>query len=173
MAYRVRIGGCCWCEWAASDFQKLFWQPRLRVGLSARAFCGEAANHRLFNCTPPCDNPIALGMRASTSIFRCRLHSDQSALLFTPIRRFQPHTGARRVFTGNDASYLAQRPLSLLQHRTYQCISIHQNEPTIYALSTAPGKAAIAVIRVSGSACREVLFPKNGQSRPNQHAADL
>lgn len=33
---------------------------------------------------------------------------------------------------------------------------IKQNEPTIYALSTAPGRAAIAIIRISGSACLAV-----------------
>lgn len=30
------------------------------------------------------------------------------------------------------------------------------NEPTIYALSTAPGRAAIAIIRISGPACFQV-----------------
>lgn len=35
----------------------------------------------------------------------------------------------------------------------------HVQEPTIYALSTAPGRAAIAVIRVSGPACKQVSPP--------------
>lgn len=33
---------------------------------------------------------------------------------------------------------------------------IQQDEPTIYALSTAPGRAAIAIIRISGPACLTV-----------------
>lgn len=42
-------------------------------------------------------------------------------------------------------------------------------EPTIYALSTAPGRAAIAVIRVSGPACRHIyaaLCPGTKPPRP-------
>lgn len=35
---------------------------------------------------------------------------------------------------------------------------------TIYALSTAPGRAAIAVIRISGSRCKEVNQPYNESS---------
>ena len=31
-------------------------------------------------------------------------------------------------------------------------------QPTIYALSTAPGRAAIAVIRVSGVGCKKVFL---------------
>jgi hypothetical protein len=45
---------------------------------------------------------------------------------------------------------------SLLQHRNYQSTYIRHEDPTIYALSTAPGKAAIAVIRASGPACKTV-----------------
>lgn len=46
-----------------------------------------------------------------------------------------------------------QRALRAPQHRLYH---IAHHEPTIYALSTATGRAAIAVIRVSGPACRQV-----------------
>ncbi|KAL5337076.1 hypothetical protein BJX70DRAFT_253301 [Aspergillus crustosus] len=34
--------------------------------------------------------------------------------------------------------------------------SIHEGDSTIYALSTAPGRAAIAVVRVSGPDCVSV-----------------
>lgn len=47
-------------------------------------------------------------------------------------------------------------PLSICQTRSHQSSPIHHEQPTIYALSTAPGKAAIAVIRISGPACRQV-----------------
>ena len=37
--------------------------------------------------------------------------------------------------------------------------SVHiHNEPTIFALSTAPGRSAIAIIRISGPACLKVRF---------------
>lgn len=44
-----------------------------------------------------------------------------------------------------------------------------QIEPTIYALSTAPGRAAIAVIRISGSACLSIyqaLCPEQKDPKP-------
>ncbi|KAF2771594.1 P-loop containing nucleoside triphosphate hydrolase protein [Teratosphaeria nubilosa] len=43
------------------------------------------------------------------------------------------------------------------------------HEPTIYALSTAPGRAAIAVIRISGPACLDIcraLCPGKAEPRP-------
>ena len=49
-----------------------------------------------------------------------------------------------------------------------------QIEPTIYALSTAPGRAAIAIIRISGPACLSVyrsLCP--GQKEPKPRYATL
>jgi len=53
------------------------------------------------------------------------------------------------------------------------CLSIAaNNEPTIYALSTAPGRAAIAIIRISGSACLtiyETLCPGKPPLKP-RHA---
>lgn len=49
--------------------------------------------------------------------------------------------------------HAVQRILKAPKERLYH--TSHE-EPTIYALSTANGRAAIAVIRVSGSACRQV-----------------
>ncbi|KAF2878255.1 GTP-binding protein TrmE N-terminus-domain-containing protein [Massariosphaeria phaeospora] len=44
-----------------------------------------------------------------------------------------------------------------LHHSSYSSALVANcAEPTIYALSTAPGKAAIAVIRISGPACSQV-----------------
>jgi len=51
---------------------------------------------------------------------------------------------------------------------------IKTNEQTIYALSTAPGRAAIAIIRISGPACLDVysaLCP--GKSSPRARQATL
>lgn len=39
-------------------------------------------------------------------------------------------------------------------HRSFA--SLHEYASTIYALSTAPGRAAIAIIRISGTACLDV-----------------
>lgn len=35
---------------------------------------------------------------------------------------------------------------------------VHESGPTIYALSTAPGRAAIAVVRISGPRCLQVRY---------------
>ncbi|KAJ4378884.1 mitochondrial splicing system protein [Didymella sp. IMI 355093] len=56
--------------------------------------------------------------------------------------------------------------MSLAQHRQFH-VNVH--EPTIYALSTASGKAAIAVIRVSGPACAQIykgLCPSTAFPKP-------
>lgn len=42
-----------------------------------------------------------------------------------------------------------------------------KNESTIYALSTAPGRAAIAIIRISGPACMNVC------DRPKNHDKEI
>lgn len=47
------------------------------------------------------------------------------------------------------------------------------DDPTIYALSTAPGRAAIAIIRISGSACRAIyhsLCPGTSLPQPRYAA---
>ncbi|KAG9195706.1 tRNA modification GTPase [Alternaria panax] len=64
----------------------------------------------------------------------------------------------------------AQRILSVPKQRQYH--SSHE-EPTIYALSTANGRAAIALIRVSGSACRQIyegLCPSTAFPKPRYAA---
>ncbi|KAL6702884.1 mitochondrial splicing system protein [Coniothyrium glycines] len=64
------------------------------------------------------------------------------------------------------------QPLRAHQHRGHHSAALH-NESTIYALSTASGKAAIAVIRISGSACSQIyeaLCPLTPLPKP-RHAA--
>jgi hypothetical protein len=175
MACFGRSGRGCWCERAASVFQKLFWQPRLREWVSsARAFCGEAANRRPANsCTPPCDSPNALGMRASTLSLRPWHQLLQSRSRAPSLRFTFASASARQVSCGHGPLHLVQRPLSLLQHRAYHSAHVHQDEPTIYALSTASGKAAIAVIRISGSACRQVLRLCVDQQHATHCATDI
>ncbi|KAL5116711.1 mitochondrial splicing system protein [Pleosporales sp. CAS-2024a] len=60
----------------------------------------------------------------------------------------------------------------LLSRCSHHASRLHPEEHTIYALSTAPGKAAIAVIRASGPACRQIyerLCPSTCLPRP-RHA---
>ncbi|KAF9701165.1 hypothetical protein EKO04_000316 [Ascochyta lentis] len=66
-------------------------------------------------------------------------------------------TSLSRLLCTRTAPYAVCRPLhrpvSLTQRRQLHSPT---EEPTIYALSTASGKAAIAVIRISGPACRQI-----------------
>ena len=48
-------------------------------------------------------------------------------------------------------------PQSQALFGTSNHVRIHR-EPTIFALSTAPGRSAIAIIRISGPACLRVRF---------------
>jgi hypothetical protein len=127
------------------------------VGPPARAFCGERANHRAYNSTPPCDNLIALGMRVFIPSSKCHNRLIQSRSVYASSRHPVPSIAAREARFQHGPRYLIPRPLSLLRHQSYHSAPSHKDDPTIYALSTASGKAAIAVIRVSGSACRQVL----------------
>ncbi|KAF1844933.1 tRNA modification GTPase mss1 mitochondrial precursor [Cucurbitaria berberidis CBS 394.84] len=64
-------------------------------------------------------------------------------------------------------------PLSTLQYRPHYSNPLRHDEPTIYALSTASGKAAIAVIRASGSACTKIyqgLCPSTVSPKPRYAA---
>lgn len=56
----------------------------------------------------------------------------------------------------------------LSRQRPYTSLTSH-DEPTIYALSTAAGRAAIAIVRISGTACVDVyrsLCPRKEVPRP-------
>ena len=92
----------------------------------------------------------ALGMRVVIPPFRSsrqylrQIHRSATTLC---LRRLST-SPARHVFQRS-----MRRPMSHTQYR--HCHS-QVEEPTIYALSTASGKAAIAVIRISGPACRQV-----------------
>jgi hypothetical protein len=172
MACLVRFDRDCRCERAERHPEIILAAKTSRVGPSARVFCGEAAQRTTGwpIRTPPCDNPIALGMRAFNPSLRCchRLLASRSRA--APLNISLPPTEARHAFRGHGAHYLIQRPLSQLQRRTYH--AAHHDEPTIYALSTASGKAAIAVIRISGSACRQVYTPSPPRT-PSSRATDL
>jgi hypothetical protein len=96
---------------------------------------------------------IALGMRAViSSLSRNRLITPRvhrASLL--QISTFA--NGPQRSLLCRSPHHGYQHTLNASQYHVYH--SSH-DEATIYALSTASGRAAIAVIRVSGSGCREV-----------------
>ena len=108
---------------------------------------------RAMQTPPPCErqpNPRALGMRAViASIRSSRQHLRQ---IGGPATR-----GGLQRSTAASGRYAFSHPLRRPLSHT-QCRRIHARfkEPTIYALSTASGKAAIAVVRISGPACRQV-----------------
>jgi hypothetical protein len=125
-------------------------------------------------CTPPCHNPIALGMRASIRSFRCRHPSRLISKLPALSSHHSIPIEAGRACLYNGSHHSIEQPLSLLHRREYHPTAFCQDEPTIYALSTASGKAAIAVIRVSGAACRQVLlFPSSSQLRQTESMPDI
>lgn len=62
-------------------------------------------------------------------------------------------------------NYQSRRALSHAQQQSCPLSHPPTVEPTIYALSTASGRAAIAVIRVSGPACKRVCTQWTSSSR--------
>ena len=88
---------------------------------------------------------------SQTQVFSCRGH------LSTPV--------ASASATRNFDTF---RPWHLTQAKGIHNL-IKGGEPTIYALSTAPGRAAIAIIRISGPACLSVyraLCPRTPLPKP-------
>ena len=88
---------------------------------------------------------------SQTHIFSCRGH------VFRPVAPLS----ARK-------QYDVFRPWYSTQVREVHSLN-RSGEPTIYALSTAPGRAAIAIIRISGPACLTVyraLCPRTSLPKP-------
>ena len=90
-------------------------------------------------------------MRAVVSFLR-RNPSNQLRAPCCPIRTVFHSPHVARIASLHHEPLHVQRALTC-QPRLYHTDS---KEPTIYALSTASGRAAIAVIRASGPACRQV-----------------
>jgi tRNA modification GTPase len=86
--------------------------------------------------------------------------SRSSCLSSTP--RFWSSAGlsATPIATKTDQSGPSnnRRPLVITRHQSSNTTlsTKHYGDPTIYALSTAPGRAAIAIIRISGPACNHI-----------------
>ncbi|KAK0890004.1 hypothetical protein LTR02_015019 [Friedmanniomyces endolithicus] len=99
-------------------------------------------------------------IRQSTSVHTRNLHDHQqpSPLPNDLAKRPKKHTLLTPIsYSSSD------------QPRRYASPHHPHAEPTIYALSTAPGRAAIAVIRISGPACLDIyraLSPGKKEPKP-------
>ena len=81
------------------------------------------------------------------------------------ISRFQTHSSRPVASPSVRSKYDTQKAWHLTEVRRY-FILVKNSEPTIYALSTAPGRAAIAIIRISGPACLSVYRALCPQTSP-------
>ena len=107
--------------------------------------------------------------RCLQSIHAYRLRASDARRIALCIQLSRPQPGSRLPLpTGRPASTLTNEDFSS------SSVPIINDNSTIYALSTAPGRAAIAVIRVSGPLCQAVyqsLCP--GKPRPKPRYATL
>ncbi|CAO2648177.1 Nn.00g074440.m01.CDS01 [Neocucurbitaria sp. VM-36] len=71
-------------------------------------------------------------------------------------RTLQSFHGPRGLSLQHGIQNRIREPVRTQQYRSLYPHPLRHDEPTIYALSTASGKAAIAVIRISGSACKKI-----------------
>lgn len=103
-----------------------------------------------------------------------RLARKTSRCINTLRSRRRVSTGRSSIIASSPATRCPQLRLSAAQERSVSGIRHAYDEPTIYALSTAPGRAAIAIIRISGKQCLNIyrdLCP--GRSDPKPRYASL
>jgi tRNA modification GTPase len=98
---------------------------------------------------------FALGMGVLVVSARRTLHNPAILSLCT-IRLAPVPIGRLQVFHIHGAPHRCRRAMTQPQRRPYHLRPLNHENSTIYALSTASGKAAIAVIRISGPACIQV-----------------
>lgn len=148
-----------------------------RISKSCRASSGRWARARwgilqlqLRNrSTPKCHRQAAPVMRALVLSPRAICPARRScaiALRRRGTHAAEPASFGRHALTHHAVTYQLRRALShaprpsseLSRPTTLEptISALSTAEPTIYALSTASGRAAIAVIRVSGPACKRV-----------------
>lgn len=122
--------------------------------LACTDHCGGVEPFHLPNHQHDQHAPSQLGMRAIVSALnRTCYHNVRSPSIRFVCRYASLNASPTKALP----LYRVQRTLRESQRRLYH---IDHGEPTIYALSTASGRAAIAVIRVSGPACRQVGIPQ-------------
>ena len=103
-------------------------------------------------------NANQLGMSAIVAALSRTCHRRAWTYLILPRHDFSSLSYSRTGALHGAPFHRVRPTLREPQHRLYH--ADHDNS-TIYALSTASGRAAIAVIRVSGPACKQV-----GDMRP-------
>lgn len=125
-------------------------------GMWVQALSGEApkCTSSSSTITPSCNCQFALVMRAPIALRTTCPFARRVSYTFlgTKARAIILGSVGRQHVTNAQFS----RSVSLVHRQRFYSHHSHVDEPTIYALSTASGRAAIAVIRVSGPACRQV-----------------
>jgi hypothetical protein len=124
---------------------------------------------KIFRCprVPAQDIPAASSIHPSASM-RAVISSRPIRLLRRQIISCTSNSSTKKTTgasitslhrTGHDG--VSPPDTTQLRHayrRHFHSKILHQEDTTIYALSTATGRAAIAVIRISGPACKQVQF---------------
>lgn len=87
-----------------------------------------------------CDHCLLQGLKPTS-----RLSCDCSHVVYPSILPTTQVARYRTVFSTVNEGQKYDQP-------------VHESGPTIYALSTAPGRAAIAVVRISGPRCLQVRY---------------
>lgn len=135
-------------------------------GLAAAAGTADCSR----GCPPRCTHACFPSMRAAIAPLRRFLTSNSLSLLALGPSRASLSPPCRRL---RYARHLHNETSPQLRPRARRPPTVAVAEPTIYALSTPPGKGAIAIIRISGPACRHVhgaLCPTAALPRPRYAA---
>ena len=98
-----------------------------------------------------------LGMRAKIAALSRICHQRLRSSNISSHYVFNSLNYSRIRALRHEPHHHVQLTLRESQRRFYHA---NHEDSTIYALSTAPGRAAIAVIRVSGPACKQVGDPR-------------
>ena len=94
---------------------------------------------------------LCTGLNLWKSIHCAKTEKAHGFNISNKLQSFTVNNTKRRFQNITHASHREQQK-STLESKSLRII----NEPTIYALSTPPGRAAIAIIRISGQACMTV-----------------
>jgi hypothetical protein len=99
--------------------------------------------------------PTSIHQRPSFALKRTEVAGHQSAFQSTNAKSLQRSYSCLRTYA--TAAKSVERS-SLSPPAVHDNAAAVSND-TIYALSTAPGRAGIAIVRISGSSCLDVRFP--------------
>jgi tRNA modification GTPase len=94
--------------------------------------------------------------RSSLSLAITRSSCLSSTPKFCPLAVLSASAFATKTNQSETSNIRRSLIFSRHQSSSPECSTRFYNDPTIYALSTAPGRAAIAIIRISGPACNHI-----------------